>query len=122
MSNDGWKFAGELSRALIKIRPLGGSELFVKRNGQYYADPDYCGAAIEAQRKDSHETKAENIRLQRRVMAFEGKLDEALGIIHDLLGLDLGSSERAMKFLDDHAPTAADVRGILDPVGEGKVT
>ncbi len=41
------------------------------------------------------------------------KLDDALGIIHDLLGLELGSSERAMKFLDDNSPKAEDVRGIL---------
>lgn len=39
--------------------------------------------------------------------------DEALGIIYDLLGLEVGSGERAMKFIDDHSPTAADVKGIL---------
>ena len=45
-ADDGWAFAKELSDALLKIRPLGGSELFVRRNGQFYADPKYCGDAI----------------------------------------------------------------------------
>lgn len=46
------------------------------------------------------------------------EFSKALGIIHDLLGLELGSSERAMQFLDGHSPTAEDVRGILrDGVG-----
>jgi hypothetical protein len=40
-------------------------------------------------------------------------LDEALGIIHDLLGLEFGSSDRALEFLYRHTPTAEDVRGIL---------
>lgn len=44
---DGWAFAKELSDALLRVRPLGGSELFVKRNGQFYADPQYCGQLIE---------------------------------------------------------------------------
>jgi hypothetical protein len=56
----------------------------------------------------------ENCRIndcQKRLLVAD--LEEALGIIHDLLGLELGSSERAMKFLDDHSPTANDIRGIL---------
>ncbi len=45
------------------------------------------------------------------------EFSKALGIIHDLLGLEMGSSERAMKFLDGHSPTIEDVRGILADVG-----
>lgn len=71
---NGWVFAKRLSDALLKIRPLGGSELFVKRNGQYYADPDYCGAAIEEAHNSRHETMKENIRLMRRVRALEEEL------------------------------------------------
>ncbi len=44
---DGWAFAKLLSDALLRVRPLGGSELFVRRNGQFYADPQYCGQMIE---------------------------------------------------------------------------
>lgn len=51
------------------------------------------------------------------IARLEAKLEEALGIIHDLLGLELNSGDRAMKFLDDNSPTAEDVRGILADVG-----
>jgi hypothetical protein len=71
---DGWAFAKELSDALLKVRPLGGSELFVKRNGQYFADPKYCGAAIEDSHKSRHEVMSENVRLLRRVRALEDQL------------------------------------------------
>jgi hypothetical protein len=78
MTDDGWKLAGELSAALIKIRPLGGSELFIKRNGQYYADPAYCGAAIEAYAKRRHEVMSDNVRLRRRVAALEMVIGEEM--------------------------------------------
>lgn len=39
--------AKELSDALLKIRPLGGSEMFSYRCGAYYADPAYCGKLID---------------------------------------------------------------------------
>lgn len=64
--NDGWAFAKELSDALLKVRPLGGSELFVKRNGKHYADPAYCGAAIEEMHKRHHETMCELVTLRRQ--------------------------------------------------------
>lgn len=71
---NGWVFAKRLSDALLKIRPLGGSELFVKRNGEYYADPDYCGWAIEQAHASHHDTMKENIRLIRRIRELEEKL------------------------------------------------
>lgn len=73
---DGWAFAKQLSDALLKVRPLGGSELFVKRNGQYYADPDYCGAAIEDAHKSRHKVMKENIRLLRRVRELEAEVSQ----------------------------------------------
>jgi len=45
--DNGWDFAKRLSDALLKVRPLGGSEMFVKRNNKYYADPSYCGQLID---------------------------------------------------------------------------
>lgn len=71
---NGWVFAKRLSDSLLKIRPLGGSELFVKRNGEYYADPDYCGTAIEDSHKRYHETMMENVQLVRRVRALEAAI------------------------------------------------
>lgn len=44
--------AKRLSTALLKVRPLGGSELFIKVGDEYYADPEYCGAAIEKMKAD----------------------------------------------------------------------
>jgi hypothetical protein len=72
------EFMRELSDALIKIRPLGGSELFTKRFGKFFADPKYCGAAIEQAHKDRHEAMSENIRLRRRVAALEKVIEEEL--------------------------------------------
>lgn len=48
-----------------------------------------------------------------RIEELENELEKALGIIHDLLGLELGSADKAMAFLDSHSPTADEVRGIL---------
>lgn len=47
--------AKRLSTALLKVRPLGGSELFIKVGDEYYADPDYCGAMIDKLKSDLHE-------------------------------------------------------------------
>jgi hypothetical protein len=49
------KFIKELSDALLKVRPLGGSELFVRRWGRFYADPAYCGRQIEDLHSRLHE-------------------------------------------------------------------
>jgi hypothetical protein len=60
-------FMKELSNALISVRPLGGSELFVKRFGDYFADPAYCKAAIQENHERYHETMKENVRLRREI-------------------------------------------------------
>jgi hypothetical protein len=67
-------FMKELSDALLKVRPLGGSELFVKRFGNYFADPAYCGAAIEQMSKDLHQAKIETIKWRK---AYEQARDLA---------------------------------------------
>jgi hypothetical protein len=68
--DNGWEFAKRLSDALLKVRPLGGSELFVKRNNQYYADPDYCGRLVE-------ELLADNIKETKMRFRLERQLREA---------------------------------------------
>ncbi len=99
------------------IRDLAGRYSYEEANG--YADHG-CSMvklsdAPEFSKACYPDMAAGHMQKQRDALAK--KLDDALGVIHDLLGLELGSSERAMKFLDDNSPTAADVRGILDPVG-----
>lgn len=58
-------FMKEISNALISVRPLGGSELFVKRFDDYFADPAYCKAAIQTNHERYHEAMKETVRLRR---------------------------------------------------------
>lgn len=74
--NDGWGFAKDLSDALLKVRPLGGSELFVKRNGQYYADPVYCGRLIEELRTSLDQEIRARIRSERAALSHTGTRNE----------------------------------------------
>lgn len=74
--NDGWAFAKQLSDALLKVRPLGGSELFVKRNGQYYADPDYCGGFIERSHAEFHKTMKRAITAEKNLEMARKALEE----------------------------------------------
>lgn len=57
--------AKRLSTALLKVRPLGGSELFIKVGDEYLADPDYCGAVIDQMRQELHETRIAIARLRK---------------------------------------------------------
>lgn len=58
--------AKRLSNALLKVRPLGGSELFIRfGEEEFYADPDYCGKAIDKLREDLHNERIECGRLRR---------------------------------------------------------
>lgn len=56
------KLAKQLSDALLKIRPLGGSEMFVRRGEDFYADPDYCGKLIEQLRAENTELTKQHYR------------------------------------------------------------
>lgn len=67
-------FIKELSDALRSIRPLGGSELFVKRFDNYYADPDYCKAAIEQDAEHKHNAMKAYVKERRRALAAESEL------------------------------------------------
>ena len=65
--DNGWEFAKKLSDALLKIRPLGGSEMFVTRNNQYFADPAYCGQLIEDLRENNINETRLRFRLEREL-------------------------------------------------------
>lgn len=49
--------ARKMSDALLKVRPLGGSEMFTRVGGEFYADADFCGAEIDRLRSDLHEAR-----------------------------------------------------------------
>lgn len=51
------QYAQAASKALLKVRPLGGSELFTRVGEQYLADPAYCGNEITSIRGQLHFAK-----------------------------------------------------------------
>jgi hypothetical protein len=65
--------AKDLSDALLKIRPLGGSEMFIRRCEAYYADPDYCGRLIDEMRASLDGEIRTRIRLERSLSSTDGK-------------------------------------------------
>lgn len=73
--------ARRLSEALIKVRPLGGSELFTRVGEEFYADPTYCGGEIDKLRSELHSAKTENIRLKQEKFATTRQRDEALAAL-----------------------------------------
>ena len=70
--------AKQLSDALLTVRPLGGSELFIKRNGKYYADPEYLKAAIKVDSESRHKAMCERVLADRRTIAAESERDTLL--------------------------------------------
>ncbi len=56
----------KLSDALLTVRPLGGSELFMRVGDEFYADPVVCTAEIKKLRDDLHKARAENALLRSR--------------------------------------------------------
>lgn len=64
--------AKRMSDALIKVRPLGGSELFVRIGDEYFADPDFCGREIERLKSDLHDARIAIVNLERHLDNGEG--------------------------------------------------
>ncbi|MGW9333637.1 hypothetical protein [Bosea sp. NPDC055594] len=63
--------ARRLSDALLTVRPLGGSELFMRAGEDFYADPDVCTAEIAMLRTELHEAKVSVARERRARPALE---------------------------------------------------
>lgn len=77
-------FLKEVSDALLKVRPLGGSELFVHRFGEYYADPAYCGAAIEEKDQRYHEAMKARVLAERERDALKHDISRHLSIMTEM--------------------------------------
>lgn len=52
------KHARAMSNALLKLRPLGGSECFVQVGDEYYADPKFFEEIIPKLLEDLHVAKS----------------------------------------------------------------
>lgn len=61
-----WRAWGKrATSALTKVRPLGGSELFMRfDDNTTLADPEWCGAAIDQMRNSLHEERIANVMLR----------------------------------------------------------
>lgn len=70
-------FTKELSDALLTIRPLGGSECFVKRCDAYYADPDYFKGFIKCEADSRRESMKDLTRERKDRIRAEQQRDEA---------------------------------------------
>jgi hypothetical protein len=68
-------FIKQLSDALLTVRPLGGSELFVNRFGAYYADPVYCQTMILKLRTDLNDAHKEKVRAQRDALSPQATVE-----------------------------------------------
>lgn len=62
--------ARAMSEALLKVRPLGGSEMFSKVGEEYFADPVKCGEEIDRLRADLHEARKAEVLLVKRNAAL----------------------------------------------------
>jgi hypothetical protein len=54
-----------MSDALLNIRPLGGSEMFMAYGDGFIADPEYCERLIVETRQQLHEDRCKIVRLER---------------------------------------------------------
>lgn len=71
-----------MSDALIKVRPLGGSELFtaIRLDGAaeiFLADAAFCGAEIDRMHRELHDLRIENALQQRELTARRAHMNAA---------------------------------------------
>jgi hypothetical protein len=107
-------FIKELSDALLTVRPLGGSELFVKRFGQYYADPAYCKAAIVERHEQYHNAMKGQVRERNRAEQAESALARITAIENKGYGGDYDEIDEAREiaraFLAEHGSDSSTER------------
>jgi hypothetical protein len=104
-------FMKELSNALISVRPLGGSELFVKRFDDYFADPAYCKSAIKHDAEARHEAMLERVRAERNRDMWKGQCERQAAQLAQLRDLLAKSTGALMCVL--HGNQVSEDRGIV---------
>jgi hypothetical protein len=73
--------AKELSDTLLELRPLGGSELFIKRGNTHYADPKWFADVIEQDKTALYEARKKVVLSSRRATTAERQRDEAMAAL-----------------------------------------
>lgn len=109
------KHARAMSDALLKVRPLGGSELFSRVGEEFYADPKFCGDEIEKLRTERSEAVKESVRSKRALTAAEAERDRLKA---EVAALPVECSQAATTYLRDlgeygWANIAEGVRGAI---------
>jgi hypothetical protein len=77
--------ARRLSDALLKVRPLGGSEMVIRVGDEYFADPEYCGQLITEHREREHKALMDASALRKSLHSASEALLEAadkFNVIH----------------------------------------
>lgn len=70
------KIARDLTKALVSLTP-GGSEYFVRRFENYYADIEACTRVIRERFESGHRAKIDRVDAERRATTAERERDEA---------------------------------------------
>lgn len=73
-------WAKRATTALIKVRPLGGSELFMRLGEDNVADPEWCGRAVEEMRDSLHKSRSEAAHLRNDFNALQDALVGKTGL------------------------------------------
>lgn len=112
-------YAKRASEALQKVRPLGGSEMFVQIGDGYLADPQFCGDEIDRLHATVHDLKRDLVAAKRSSQALVEALEKcqrALAMLTEPEAIEGSSVQHAWA----HAVEAeAAARAALAAVREG---
>lgn len=81
--------ARRLSDALLTVRPLGGSELFMRLGDEFWADPDVCASEIKRLRDDAIEAKLSKARATADLARFQDQTWASFAMWSEALGWGL---------------------------------
>ena len=66
------RYARDISKAAVQVRPLGGSELFTCIGGEHYADPAVIGDEIKRIKDALHEAKVAAVLARKSLGGCNG--------------------------------------------------
>lgn len=110
------QFTKSLSDTLLGLRPLGGSECFMRVGEDYYADYRYFGRVIEEQRNSLDELRRSEVRQQREIALLQAARRKVRSYNSDILAERINYRPLDHILVIDDALTAGD-RAILPKDG-----